>query len=98
LTHPPDLNYDLVDFHSSRPGHDLAYRMRDDLIRSLGWQRPMNLEQSLEKTVHWFLAHQKWRGGQVGLNLWRGLLRGVEFGQPRPSTRVLGTIHQQDHQ
>jgi dTDP-glucose 4,6-dehydratase len=56
------LNYDLVDFHSSRPGHDLAYRMRDDLIRSLGWKRPMNLEQSLEKTVRWYLANPKWLG------------------------------------
>jgi len=56
------LNYELRDFHSSRPGHDLAYRMRDDLIRSLGWKRPMNLEQSLEKTVRWFLANPKWLG------------------------------------
>ena len=56
------LNYDLVDFHSSRPGHDLAYRMRDDLIRSLGWKRPMNLEQSLEKTVQWYLENPKWLG------------------------------------
>ena len=56
------LKCDLVDFHSSRPGHDLAYRMRDDLIRSLGWKRPMNLEQSLEKTVRWYLANPKWLG------------------------------------
>lgn len=56
------LKYDLLDFHSSRPGHDLAYRMRDDLIRSLGWKRPMNLEQSLEKTVRWYLANPKWLG------------------------------------
>jgi dTDP-glucose 4,6-dehydratase len=56
------LHYDLVDFHSSRPGHDLAYRMRDDLIRSLGWKRPMNLEQSLDKTVRWYLANPKWLG------------------------------------
>lgn len=56
------LKYDLVDFHSSRPGHDLAYRMKDELIRSLGWQRPMNLEQSLEKTVRWYLQNPKWLG------------------------------------
>ena len=56
------LNYNMVDFHSSRPGHDLAYRMNDSLIRSLGWKRPMNLEQSLEKTVKWYLANQKWLG------------------------------------
>jgi dTDP-glucose 4,6-dehydratase len=54
------LDYELVSFHESRPGHDLAYRMRDDRIRELGWQRPMGLEQSLKKTVEWFLAHPKW--------------------------------------
>lgn len=56
------LDYALVDFHSSRPGHDLAYRMRDDRIRDLGWKRPLNLEQSLEKTVRWYLANPKWLG------------------------------------
>lgn len=56
------LNYELTDFHSSRPGHDLAYRMLDGLIRSLGWKRPMNLEQSLDKTVRWYLANPKWLG------------------------------------
>lgn len=56
------LHYELVDFHSSRPGHDLAYRMRDARILDLGWKRPLNLEQSLEKTVRWYLANPKWLG------------------------------------
>lgn len=56
------LEYQLVDFHSSRPGHDLAYRMRDDLIRELGWKRPMMLEESLEKMVRWYVDHPKWLG------------------------------------
>ncbi len=56
------LHYQLVDFHSSRPGHDLRYAMQDSLIRELGWQRPMHLEQSLEKTVAWYLAHPRWLG------------------------------------
>jgi len=56
------LDYELVSWHASRPGHDLAYRMRDDLIQSLGWKRPMGLEQSLEKTVAWYLEHPKWLG------------------------------------
>ena len=47
----------MIDVYSTYSWHDLAYRMRDDLIRSLGWQRPMNLEQSLEKTVRWYLAN-----------------------------------------
>lgn len=54
------LHYELVDFHSSRPGHDLRYCMSDARIRDLGWQRPMNLEQSLAKTVHWYLNNRSW--------------------------------------
>jgi len=54
------LRYQLVDFHSSRPGHDLRYAMNDSLITRMGWKRPMGLEQSLEKTVRWYLAHPRW--------------------------------------
>lgn len=54
------LKYELVDFHSSRPGHDLRYAMDDSAIRSMGWVRPMNLEQSLEKTVRWYLNNPRW--------------------------------------
>lgn len=54
------LHYHLVDFHSSRPGHDLRYAMDDSLITSMGWKRPMNLEQSLEKTVRWYLDNPQW--------------------------------------
>ena len=54
------LHYELVDFHSSRPGHDLRYAMDDSKIRKMGWQRPMGLEQSLEKTVRWYLDNPKW--------------------------------------
>lgn len=54
------LRYELVDFHSSRPGHDLRYAMDDSLIRTLGWVRPMNIEESLRKTVQWYLANPAW--------------------------------------
>jgi UDP-glucose 4,6-dehydratase len=54
------LSYELVDFHSSRPGHDLRYAMDDSLIRDMGWVRPMNLEQSLAKTVQWYLNNPTW--------------------------------------
>src|SRR6185295_2484575 len=54
------LHYELVDFHSSRPGHDLRYAMDDSLIQKMGWVRPMGLEQSLEKTVRWYLSNPRW--------------------------------------
>ena len=56
------LRYELVNFHSSRPGHDLRYAMSDRAITELGWHRPMMLEQSLPKTVRWYLDHPTWLG------------------------------------
>lgn len=54
------LHYELVDFHSSRPGHDLRYALDDSKIRSMGWSQPIDIEQSLAKTVWWYLAHPGW--------------------------------------
>ena len=56
------LNYELVDFHSSRPGHDLRYALDDHMIRMLGWQQPLDTERSLEKTVRWYLddKNRRW--------------------------------------
>lgn len=54
------LHYELVDFHSSRPGHDLRYALDASKIRAMGWQQPLNIEQSLEKVVHWYIANPRW--------------------------------------
>ena len=54
------LNYELVDFHSSRPGHDLRYALDGAKIASTGWKAPLSLEESLEKTVRWTLNHKEW--------------------------------------
>lgn len=54
------LNYDLVDFHSSRPGHDLRYALDGSSIIESGWKPPMPLEESLQKTVAWTLNHPEW--------------------------------------
>ena len=55
-----EVRCELVDFHSSRPGHDLRYAMDDSEIRAMGWQRPMGLDESLKKTVAWYLANPSW--------------------------------------
>lgn len=54
------LRYELVDFHSSRPGHDLRYALDGSVLRELGWQPPVNFRVSLEKTVQWTLQHTEW--------------------------------------
>ncbi len=54
------LNYEMIDFHSSRPGHDLRYALKDTNLKKLGWDMPKNFDESLEKTVNWTLQNTKW--------------------------------------
>jgi dTDP-glucose 4,6-dehydratase len=55
-----ELKYELVDFHSSRPGHDLRYALAGQKLLDLGWKHPMPLEDSLRKTIEWTLSHPEW--------------------------------------
>lgn len=54
------LNYEMVDFHSSRPGHDLRYLMDGGKMESIGWVIPVTFESSLVKTVMWTIKHPQW--------------------------------------
>lgn len=56
------LDYEMVDFHSSRPGHDLRYALDDGLARSLGWNQPVGFDESLARTICWYLRpeNRKW--------------------------------------
>ena len=54
------LNYEMVDFHSTRPGHDLRYGLDGTKLSEMGWQLPKNFEESLRNTVLWTAANPKW--------------------------------------
>jgi dTDP-glucose 4,6-dehydratase len=54
------LRYEMLDFHSSRPGHDLRYALDGWKLASLGWTMPKNFDESLTKTVRWYLEHPEW--------------------------------------
>ncbi len=54
------LTYELVDFHSSRPGHDLRYALSGKKMKSMGWEPPVDFGASLEKTVRWTMEHLEW--------------------------------------
>jgi len=54
------LKYTLVDFHGSRPGHDLRYALDGTKLKEMGYEHPKTFEQSLEKTINWYLAHPEW--------------------------------------
>lgn len=54
------LDYELIDFHSSRPGHDLRYALDGTKLAETGWKAPLSLEESLERTVAWTIQHREW--------------------------------------
>ena len=57
-----ELKYEMVDFHSQRPGHDLRYGLNGNKLFNMGFKLPLNFEESLRKTVEWTLLseNQKW--------------------------------------
>jgi dTDP-glucose 4,6-dehydratase len=57
------LKYEMVDFHSTRPGHDLRYGLNGDKMAKLGWVPPQTFEQSLKKVVEWTLHNPEWLVG-----------------------------------
>jgi dTDP-glucose 4,6-dehydratase len=54
-----ELNYEMVDFHSSRPGHDLRYALDGDKMEKMGWT-PKPVKQRLEEVVQWTLENERW--------------------------------------
>ncbi len=54
------LKYELVDFHGSRPGHDLRYSLDGSKMEGVGWKLPRNFEQSLRQVVQWSVEHSEW--------------------------------------
>lgn len=54
------LRYKMVDFHSSRPGHDLRYAIDSSKLIASGYKFPKDLEESLKKTVEWYLERPDW--------------------------------------
>jgi len=54
------LRHELVDFHSTRPGHDPHYGLDPSKLAGLGWKPPVPFRESLERTVRWTLTHPEW--------------------------------------
>lgn len=54
------LNYNLVDFHSSRPGHDLRYAISGERLAKLGWAPKTSLRERISEVVQWTLENPDW--------------------------------------
>lgn len=48
-----ELKYDLVDFHTSRPGHDLRYSLDGSKIANEGWSIPVKLDDAMRNILEW---------------------------------------------
>ena len=55
-----ELLYELIDNHSSRPGHDLRYSLDPSLLKSLGWEPKIKLSKRIEEVVNWSLKNKHW--------------------------------------
>ena len=54
------LKYEMVDFHSSRPGHDLRYSLSGEKMKKLGWQPSIKLTERIKQVVEWSLNNDNW--------------------------------------
>jgi dTDP-glucose 4,6-dehydratase len=55
-----ELKYEMVDFHTSRPGHDLRYALDGDFMRQLGWEPRHSLKDRIKEVVDWSLTNKEW--------------------------------------
>ena len=55
-----ELKYKMVDFHSSRPGHDLRYSLSGEKMKKLGWTPSIKLTERIKQVVDWSLKNDNW--------------------------------------
>ena len=55
-----ELKYEMVDFHSSRPGHDLRYALSGDKMRELGWTPAKSVRDRIAQVTKWTLENERW--------------------------------------
>lgn len=58
------VDYEFVDFHKTRPGHDRRYALDGQKLKSLGWTAPVDFMKSMEDTVRFSLTEENkhWLG------------------------------------
>jgi dTDP-glucose 4,6-dehydratase len=54
-----ELHYEFMDFHSSRPGHDLRYALSGERMANMGWT-PQPVADRIAEVVRWTLDNTRW--------------------------------------
>ena len=55
-----ELKSEPIDFHSTRPGHDLRYALDGTRIKEYGLYDLTPMDEGMAKTVAWYLDNPKW--------------------------------------
>ena len=50
----------MVDFHSSRPGHDLRYALDGNKMRDIGWEPAKSVRDRIAQVTNWTLKNDRW--------------------------------------
>lgn len=54
------LDYELVDTHTQRPGHDPHYGLDMTKLYSKGWKSPLTFEESMKNVIEWQQQNPEW--------------------------------------
>lgn len=57
----PEQEIEFVDFHQTRPGHDLRYALSGEKLKNMGFEYKLSLEQSFDKMIRWMIATENRR-------------------------------------
>ena len=56
-----EINNDLIEYVTDRPGHDMRYAMNPTKIATeLGWYPETTFKEGIQKTILWYLDNQEW--------------------------------------
>jgi len=59
-TQGKELKYNMVDFHSARPGHDLRYALSGEKMAKMGWKPTRSLSERIFEVTRWTLDNERW--------------------------------------
>ena len=45
---------------NDRPGHDIRYSIDSSKLQKLGWKPINSFDESLEKTIKWYINNPNW--------------------------------------
>jgi dTDP-glucose 4,6-dehydratase len=54
-----ELDYTMVDYHPSRPKHDMRYALDGSLMKNMGWTPDIYFTEGLERTVRSLLTYEQ---------------------------------------